>query len=254
MNDELYFDYLDVVRIHYHDLISNKLANVSDIFKGKLKEVGNLLREVIKSAPRSANKWIEILKDKKIFKFFQKIGFSLKKFYDLVKTGFDIAQKKLLDPIAEYAAKNKVTKWTRSELQKLDKWLQKHPTASKITGVALCALLIYINLSMTYVGEPGFDFDMGTAYDALMGKFSIADIFTSPSGIKMLMLLATGVLGVSFPWPSVAKLVSITGSFLLNYRNAHKQKQFDSLVSIRCMIPSSLRSDFNNIVEYFSYG
>lgn len=216
-DDSLYFDYLAVVNQPEYFGVWDKIKDLGKYFGGKLKEIGKFLEEIKEGAPKSVNKWIEILKNKKIFKFFQKIGFSLKKFYDFVKKGFDACHKYLLDPIAEYVRETKVGKWTRAEVLKLDKWLKAHPKLKRVTGVAVAALLIYINLNMSYLGDYSYDFNMDDVVSALEGNFLLTDIFTSTGGTKMLMLLVTGVLGISFPWNGPTKLVSITTQILYSW-------------------------------------
>jgi hypothetical protein len=54
---------------------------------------------------------------------------------------------------------------------------------------------------MTFTGNADYDFDMSDMILALGGGFSLSALFGGPEGTALLMLFATGMLGLSFPWP-----------------------------------------------------
>ena len=144
---------------------------------------------------------LKLFMNKYVFKFFQIIGWSFTTLFDMLKTGYK-AYQDFQKAIAEYLASQKVVEWTRKELEKLQKFLDKHPKTKKIAGIALASLLVYIWLTMTFTGDALDDFDLSAMFQALAGNYSIVDIFGSPSGVKMLLLFATGALtGLSFLWP-----------------------------------------------------
>lgn len=167
---------------------------------GRLKKIWEFIKGL---AERISIKIIDLVKlflDKVVFKFFAKIKFSFKYLFDLVKKGFKY-YKDVIKAIGDYLAKTRVGKWTEEKLKALDKFLATHPKTKRIAGVAVAALLIYIWLNMTFTGDADFDFDMTDMITALGGSFTLSTLFAGASGMALLMLFATGALGLSFPWP-----------------------------------------------------
>ena len=170
------------------------------VIPGRLKKIWEFIKGL---AERISIKIIDLVKlflDKVVFKFFAKIKFSFKYLFDLVKKGFKY-YKDVIKAIGDYLAKTRVGKWTEEKLKALDKFLATHPKTKRIAGVAVAALLIYIWLNMTFTGDADFDFDMTDMITALGGSFTLSTLFAGASGMALLMLFATGALGLSFPWP-----------------------------------------------------
>uniref|UniRef100_A0A6M3K5E6 Uncharacterized protein n=1 Tax=viral metagenome TaxID=1070528 RepID=A0A6M3K5E6_9ZZZZ len=210
--------------IEFCNFIDNYSLNegILDTVIGKLKEKIDLIKDVANKIGMDFGKLAIIFKDKKIFTFFQKIGWSFVKLFELVKKGFKLANT-LSDVIAEYIAKNKVVQWTTEKLKDLDEYLSKHPKTRMIVGIAVAAILIYIWLNMTFVGDPSYDFNMGDILLAMAGKMSIAGIFGGANGIKLLMLFATGLAGLSFPWPGPTS-IKFTGAVIGSLIHMIKKK------------------------------
>ena len=143
---------------------------------------------------------VKLFMNKLVFKFFAKIKFSIKYLFSLVKKGFK-AYKDVIKAIGEYLSKTKVGRWTEDKLKDLDEFLAKHPKTKRIAGMAVAGILIYIWLNMTFTGNADYDFDMGDMILALGGGFTLSTIFAGPGGMALLTLFATGVIGLSFPWP-----------------------------------------------------
>ena len=125
---------------------------------------------------------------------------SMAKLFSIVKAGFK-AYKQVIKAIGEYMASTKVGRWTEDKLKDLDAFLAKHPKTKRIAGLAVAGILIYIWLNMTFTGNADYDFDMGDMIMALGGGFTLSTIFAGPDGMALLTLFATGVIGLSFPWP-----------------------------------------------------
>ena len=189
---------------------------ILDTITGKLKEKIGLIKDAADKIGIDFGDLMKIFKDRRIFGFFSKIGWSFVKLYELVKKGFKLANT-LSNVIAEYIAKNKVVQWTTEKLKDLDKYLSEHPKTRMIVGIAVAAILIYIWLNMTFVGDPSYDFNMGDILLAMAGKMTLANIFGGAGGVKLLMLFATGLVGLSFPWPgptSIKFVGAIVGSLI----------------------------------------
>jgi hypothetical protein len=62
---------------------------------------------------------------------------------------------------------------------------------------------------MSTTGDFNYDFDFTDILNAVAGKFTLSTLFAGTDGTRMLILFATGVIGLSFPWPgpNSAKMV-----------------------------------------------
>lgn len=148
---------------------------------------------------------LSFFKDKRIFKFFTKIKFSFVQLHKLLKTGFK-AYQDILDAISDFIAQSPIGQFKEKKLKQLDEFLQKHPKTRRLAGLAVAALLVYIWFNMTFTGDPQFDFDMSDLIDAVSGSFTLAKLFSGTQGTKLLLLFATGAIGLSFPWPGPARI------------------------------------------------
>lgn len=166
----------------------------------RLKKIWGFIKELANKVSLKLVDLVKLFLDKTVFKFFAKIKFSMEWLYKLVKKGFK-AYKDVINAIGDYLASTKVGKWTEEKLKDLDAFLAKHPKTKRIAGMAVAGILIYIWLNMTFTGNADYDFDMGDMIRALGGGFSLSTLFAGPDGMALLTLFATGMLGLSFPWP-----------------------------------------------------
>lgn len=167
----------------------------------ELKDKLSFLKDFAKESGLKIFDLFILFMKKDVFKLFQLIGWSFKELFNLLKKGFQVYND-IQNAISEYLANTRVAKWTAQEIQKLDKFLEKNPKIKAVVGVAVAGLLLYIWFTMSFSGNALDDFDLSLVFLALTSKISLAKIFASPSGIKMLALFATGVLtGLTFPWP-----------------------------------------------------
>ena len=143
---------------------------------------------------------VTLFKDTRVFRFFNAIKFNLNTLWKYIKAGF-AAYTDLQKAIAEYVAQTKIVKWTTEALHGLDSFLQNHPKIRRIGGFAVAGMLIYIWLNMSFTGNADFDFDFSDVLRAVGGSYSLGALFGGTDGTHLLMLFATGVIGLSFPWP-----------------------------------------------------
>ena len=176
-------------------------TNLNEIaIPSSLKKIWSFVKELKDLAKVKLLDLIKLFKNKIVFKFFAKIKFSMSKLFSIVKAGFK-AYKQVIKAIGEYIANTKVGRWTEDKLKDLDAFLAKHPKTKRIAGLAVAGILIYIWLNMTFTGNADYDFDMGDMIMALGGGFTLSTLFAGPDGMALLTLFATGVIGLSFPWP-----------------------------------------------------
>jgi hypothetical protein len=170
------------------------------VIPSRLKKIWGFIKELGKKVSLKMVDLVKLFLNKTVFKFFAKIKFSMEWLFKLVKKGFK-AYKDVIKAIGEYLASTKVGKWTEDKLKDLDAFLAKHPKTKRIAGMAVAGVLIYIWLNMTFTGNADYDFDMTDMILALGGGFTLSTLFAGPEGMALLTLFATGVIGLSFPWP-----------------------------------------------------
>jgi hypothetical protein len=173
---------------------------ILDRLTSGVKSKLDFIKSIASYAQMKLEDVVALFKDSRVFKFFNVIRFNLSNLWKLVKTGLD-AYTKIQRAIAEYIAKTKVGKWTTEALDGLDKFLQAHPIVGRIGGVAVAGMLLYIWMNMSFTGDFNYDFDFADILAALGGKYSLATLFGGVDGTRMLLLFATGMIGLTFPWP-----------------------------------------------------
>jgi len=206
LEEQEYQEYCNFINDYSINMNENILKNISGALKKKLDFIKNMALDLGVDFIEFAM----IFKDTKVFKFFARIGWSIKKLYDLLQKGLKYVHI-IINAISEYIAKTPVGRWTEEKLKDLDKWLQTHPKTKRIAGIAVAAILAYIWFNMTFTGDISYDFGMDDLLLALAGKMSIASIFSGPGGVKLLLMFATGAVGLTFPWPGPAKIQFVAG-------------------------------------------
>lgn len=189
-----------------------------------IKDKFYFIKELALSVKADFFQLLQSFKDKYVYKLFTYIEWDLKQLWDLVKKGFKVYSKIQLD-IANWVAESSLGQAFVNDLKALDEFFDKHPYIKKVGGVLVAALLIFIWLNMTFTGDFEYDFNLSTVILALASKFTLYQFFGTDEGIRMLILLATGVLfGLTFPWPgpdSIKYLTAVVVS-LMNYVNNTK--------------------------------
>lgn len=169
----------------------------------------NFVKDLASQLSVSIKDLAKLFMNKSVFNFFSKIKWSFRYVFDLAKKGFGY-YKDILEAISEYLSKTKIGKWTEDKLKDLDNWLKTHPKTKKIIGIGVAALLIYIWFNMSFTGDFKYDFNLIDVISALSGKFSLSQLFAGKDGVKLLLLFATGAIGLSFPWPGPTSVKFLT--------------------------------------------
>lgn len=169
-----------------------------DFFKDKI----NFIKELAEKFSMDLKYLLTVFKDKYVFGLFSKIGWSITKLTELVRTGHKI-NKQLHDVIFKWAKDHGVTKWTDDKIKLLDTYLDSHPYLKTVAGLAVAGFLIYQWTQLiSFTGEVDFDFDQIVLFQALGGTYSLTDIFAGDNGLKLLTFILTGALaGLSMPYP-----------------------------------------------------
>lgn len=209
------------------------------IIAGMWGEIGQFAIDLAKTANIALSSVIKMLRNPMIVKFFSKIGWSFKKFWDILKKGYE-GYKKIIAAIGEYISENsKIVRWTTEQLKKLDLFLERHPVISRLGGVVIAAIMVFLWFGLAFTGDFNDDMDFSDVLDALGGSYSLSDLFGGAEGAKLLLLLALGTVGISFPWPgptSVHFIVSIittlakeAGVYIKKYTEADYEEAVEDL-------------------------
>ena len=190
-----YYAALSLIESRRH-LTEGILDRLSSGIKAKL----DFIKSLADYASMKLEDLVSLFKDTRVFRFFNAIKFNLNTLWKYIKAGFS-AYTDLQKAIAEYVAQTKIVKWTTEALHGLDSFLQNHPKIRRIGGFAVAGMLIYIWLNMSFTGNADFDFDFSDVLRAIGGSYSLGTLFGGTDGTHLLMLFATGVIGLSFPWP-----------------------------------------------------
>jgi len=189
---------------------------------GWLKDIMTFITDLANMLKVKISELVKLFMNSKVYQFFNKIKWNINYVFELVKKGYK-AYKQLLDTIAEFISKTKVVKWTEEKLKQLDTFLIKHPTIKHISGIVVAGLLLYIWFKMSFTGDFDSDFDINSLLLALAGKFSLSQLFSGKEGVKLLLLFATGILGVSFPWPGHSSIKFVGALIYSLTKSIHKK-------------------------------
>jgi len=214
--DEYYFNEAVkvLIRIENGEINEGILDSISGFIKKKI----NFIRELVKITGNKISDLLIMFKDSKFVSIFKVIGFSIKKIGMLFKKGID-AYNSIQDVLAKKIAELGGVKYIKKNLDKLDEFFKTHPVLKKIGGLAVAGLLFYIWTQMSFTPDLEYSMDFKDIILALGGNFSIAELFASPSGITMLIYLASGMLlGLSAPWPGKQSTQIIGGLIFSAYR------------------------------------
>lgn len=169
-----------------------------------LKKVFNDLKRELKNIARqfklSYQDLIKAFKNRDVFGVLKAFGFKIKLAFKAINELTKFVRGGLFEVFREIARTRTFQK-IRSGAVKVDEVLNAYPVLKKMTGIAIAGLLLWIWLNMTFIGDLDYDFNFGDMADALAGKFSIAELFTSAQGLMLMTLFGTGfAFGLSVPW------------------------------------------------------
>lgn len=174
------------------------LSGISDAVLGVFKNIKQYVVDLATKFKVSVLDIVNALKQKDVFAFLKAFGFNFTKILDYIKKAH-ASLKSGIDAIFMQLSKSGIVKQLQSGAMKIDDLLNKYPLLKSMTGPVLAGLLIYIWMHMSFTGDFADDFNISNILGAISGKFTITDLFLSPSGLKFLTLYATGSL-ITFPW------------------------------------------------------
>jgi len=179
--------------------VSASLARIFGPLLDDLKKVAETVKEFL-----SIGDILNALKERSVFAFFRAIGFKFVQMFRALSE-FGRAWRQGLGRIFEELTKNRVFDKIRAGVMKVDEVLDRYPLLKKIGGLVIAGILIYIWLNMTFIGDMEYDMNLGSIAAALVGSFTLVDLFVSPAGVMMITLFATGGI-ISVPWLGASTL------------------------------------------------
>lgn len=239
-----YKDYLSAVSLYEQEARRILEEGILDSISGAIKEKLDFIKELATISKMKLEDLVILFKNIKAYAFFKEIKFNLKKLWELLKAGY-YAYDILHDKISGYASKNKIVYWTTEELKKLQAWLDAHPAIKKLFGVGLAGLLLYLWFNVGSTGNIDYDFDFSSILHALKGHFNLEDIFGGANGIKLLMVIVTGAIGLGFPFPSPTN-VNFIIALLYTLGKQFNLKQY-------AHIPTEIKSEILSKMKYAKF-
>jgi len=174
--------------------------NLSQQLLRVFRDLKNNLIKISSEFRLNLTQIVTAFRQRSIFQMFKAFGFNIMLIFRAFGELAKFVRKGLLEVFREIY-KLKIFQQLRKGTIKVDEFLDKYPLLKKVTGVVVAALLLYIWLNMTFLGDFEYDFDFSDLAGALAGSFSITALFMSPEGLMLLTLFGTGTaFGLSVPW------------------------------------------------------
>lgn len=173
---------------------------------GDLKQ---LLTDIANDFKVGFNEVVKAFKQRDVFALLKGVGFNVKALWKAIHE-FTALVPKGLFTVFDKLVKSGALEGLKKGTMKIDAILHAHPLLTKLAGVALGGLLLWIWMSMAFTGNPQFDFDVSVIISAFKGQFDLTDLFLSPDGLTMLTLLGAGLftgLGVAWLASNIANLL-----------------------------------------------
>ncbi len=196
--------YEQYVSILENYIVGDNSNLLEESFSFNIMKVFNVLKTDLNKVKDdwklTSDEIMKIFSDPNIFQLLRSFGFSIRSiFRSLIAVG-NLVEKGLLSIFKEIS-ETKIVQKIRKGLIRVDDLIKKYPLLASLTGIALAGLLLWMWLNMTFIGDFDYDFNMSDIANAVTGKFSLADLFASQSGLMLITLFGSGVLlGVSIPW------------------------------------------------------
>lgn len=222
------------------DIDENFLRNLKD--KGMefllkvFKPIKDTLLKIAGDFKVGISEVVSAFRERSIFNFLKAVRFNIGVLLRSIGEVGKLVRQGLMK-VFEEISKSGVIQQLRKGTLKIDQFLDQYPLLKRIGGIAVAGLLLYIWLSMTFIGDLDYDFNWGDIIGALSGSFTITDLFLSPSGLMMITLFLTGGL-ISVPWLGSSSYNILVALFYTGYTKL-KGKDFNILKNIKSKIKRS---------------
>lgn len=197
-SDEKLMEYL--TEGFFKDFLKSAKGRAAGFLHKTFRSLRKELKKIGKDFNVSGKELVYAFKNREAFGILKAFGFNLKVIFRSINRLSNLVQKGLFKVFSEIV-KNKYIQKIRKGAMKVDDLLNKYPILKRVSGIVIAGLLLYLWLQMTFIGSWDYDMDLSDLFLAVQGKFSIADLFVSPSGLMLLALFGSGAaFGLSIPW------------------------------------------------------
>lgn len=234
-----YENYVALLESDNYELICEGISDYVQKFTGIIQVVFSELKDYILELATNINigyqELVKAFKDRSIFGLLKAVRFNLKLILTSIQRATGLIRRGILGVFQEIHDTG-LFQEIKKGVVKLDDIIDRYPILKHVTGVIIAGLLIYIWLNMSFIGDASYDLDLSVVAGALVGKFSIAELFFTPSGMSMLALLALGVTtGIGAAWLGKSIYNLLLALIYTGYRNA-RDKDFKILKELKLKI------------------
>lgn len=194
---------------------------------------------VLESGKVALGELLAVLKSRSLFEVLRHFKFSLSSALKAVTAAAKLVPRGLRT-MMQALSDTKVVEALRSGALTVDSFLEKHPVARQLAGIALAGFLLWMWLNMSFTGDADFDLDLSVIGDALRGDYSFKDLLGTPEGLTSLVLLVTGMTaGISFPWLAGSAANLVLALVFTIAKRLHKTGFVQALKSLVDLSPGS---------------
>lgn len=178
------------VEVAFWDVLAPlKNINIIEKIKEGVETFKGVFQDVADEVGASIEDIILAFRSKDMFAVLRAVRFNIMKLFNAVKKFAQLYSSGLQSVFKQMHDAGWFDK-LRSGAAAVDELLETYPILRKLAGPAIAGLLLYIWFNMSFIGNPAYDLDITYILAAVVGNFSIEELFASPSGVQMLSLLA----------------------------------------------------------------
>lgn len=161
-----------------------------------MEHLKDLVKEMVDGLKIGLKDILVALKQKDVFALLKGVGFNLKIILNAFLKLAHAGPKALVDTLKSLEKEGWLDK-LKSGAAKVDDLLHAHPILTKVGGIVIAALLLYLWINGAFTGHPDTDLNMTPIIKALKGQFDVADLFADPDGLASLILGISGIAGIN---------------------------------------------------------
>ena len=161
-----------------------------------LEHLKELIKELTEGLKIGMKDILTALKQKDVFSLLKGIGFNLKVLINAFVKLAHAGPKLLVETLKSLEKEGWLEK-IKSGAAKVDDMLHAHPVLTKVGGVVIAALLLYLWINGAFTGHPDTDLNLTPIIKALKGQFSVGELFADPDGLTSLILGLSGIAGIN---------------------------------------------------------
>lgn len=213
LNEELsdisYDEYKLVLEtIANDDSLNEDIIPAAVYTTGKLANLYNSAKRELNKIARKVNLGVASIiiafYDPSIYNIVRAFRFNFSAMFEAVSGASEILRAGLYDVLTDLSNTETIHAIGSGAL-KIDVLQDKYPILRKLTGPMLAGMMIYMWLSMTFIGSFKYDMNLKNIALAAGGKYTLRDLLSNNDGRSIIVLFGTGSV-VSFPWLGAAMI------------------------------------------------